>query len=290
MKAFLIFILSASLSGIAFSSSFRGFVYDKDNGRGMSGVTVAVTGTNYRTSTNAQGFFLIDNLPAGTFSIIISYLRHSSLTDSIYFSDNSVTIERTYWLESDFIPVNTSFETENYQRYLAAFIPDSLLEITLDSLKEVNIKESLIVIYSTFRNKTDSAIYVFRDTACLRMADIYILNNNHEVMKRNSAFIDCVGMKSSIDSSDFLRIEAHSKMKYPPVYTYFNNFKRYPADEYYILVEYRYFLPAKTRKIRPYSESNKYKSDRLNYYLGKALRGKFMSINFLKYNNSHLIK
>ena len=61
----------------------KGFIYDKDNGEAVLFTNVYLKGTKFGASTDVNGFFFIDKVPAGKYSIEISYLGYAKYNKSI---------------------------------------------------------------------------------------------------------------------------------------------------------------------------------------------------------------
>ena len=60
-----------------------GLVSDKADGMPIAGVTVKLSGTDYKTETDSDGEYLFDSLPAGTYTVEVSILDYQTakLTD-----------------------------------------------------------------------------------------------------------------------------------------------------------------------------------------------------------------
>jgi TonB-dependent receptor len=97
MKNFLLLFMTlgcialASSAVTAQSSGFQGRVQD-DLGLVMPGATVQIsTDPAIGTATDNNGKFFITGLPAGTFSVTVSYLGYQSKTVSVQLLDNTIT-------------------------------------------------------------------------------------------------------------------------------------------------------------------------------------------------------
>src|SRR5262245_32157245 len=55
-------------------------------------VTVVVKGTSKGALTNAEGFFIIKNLPAGSFELEISLIGYQTVTEKVDLGDNETNI------------------------------------------------------------------------------------------------------------------------------------------------------------------------------------------------------
>ncbi len=64
-------------------ASVSGFVFDSSNGEALIGANVYLTGINRGTSSNISGYFVIPNLSAGTFDLVVSYVGYKSFKQQI---------------------------------------------------------------------------------------------------------------------------------------------------------------------------------------------------------------
>lgn len=61
------------------SNSISGFVYDKTNGEALIGANVYLKSINRGSTTNSIGYFVIPDLPTGTYSLVCSYLGYQTI-------------------------------------------------------------------------------------------------------------------------------------------------------------------------------------------------------------------
>jgi hypothetical protein len=80
--------------------SINGFVRDKNNGESLPSANVMIKGLKIGTVTNNEGYFVLPDLPAGTFSVQISLLGYKTQTLPINTID-SQSITRTIQMESE---------------------------------------------------------------------------------------------------------------------------------------------------------------------------------------------
>lgn len=83
-----------TVSAIA-QGSFRGVVKNKMSGQPLAGATVKAAGNTILT--DAQGMFVIGNVPVGSLSITISFTGFQSLTTSVALPDSSTPV---FYLEA----------------------------------------------------------------------------------------------------------------------------------------------------------------------------------------------
>jgi hypothetical protein len=86
-------------SGIinAQTASVRGFVYTQDNGEPVLFTNVYLKGTTYGAATDVNGFFSITKIPAGTYTLTITYLGYDSLTEELTVKANDL-LNKKYFL------------------------------------------------------------------------------------------------------------------------------------------------------------------------------------------------
>ncbi len=271
-----------------FAATIKGIVTDEATLEPLIGVNIILNEGKIGACTNLNGFYLVKNVPVGKHLIYVSYFGYATFTDSIIIQEENQISEVSFELAPGIVQIDTVAEIENYHNYFNNYNPKNTLKIKLDSL--VACGSERIKIYSTFYNVTDTSIYVIRDIDCLRMVEPIIKNSNGKLMKINSMFYDCMGMKELPDSSDFIKIPPNDSISYPPAYLYFNDFSRYPIDIYKIKLEYKY----KRRTTLPgiYSDPKLYKKKfkKQLYYYNMTFRGEFKSFNYLKFNNTKLVK
>lgn len=290
MKIISIFIISIIFSSEYFSATIQGYVIDKETLQPLVHVNVIIDNGEIGTTTDKNGFFVLKDVSVGMHSIRASFIGYNSYFDSINIKEINETVELKIKLDVGVIYIDTVSEIENYHRYFDKYNSEEILKILLDSLSIDKNDTSILKVYSTFYNKTDTPIYVIRDIECLRMIEPEVVNSNGKLMKSNAIFVDCVGEKIMPDSSDFIKILPNDSINYPPVFLYFNIFTHYPKDDYKISLSYKYerrnTLPGTYWNTELYAKKFKEQF----YYYNMALRGEYKSTNYLKFNNSQLVK
>ncbi|MEA2078092.1 MAG: TonB-dependent receptor [Candidatus Marinimicrobia bacterium] len=86
--------------GIAFagtSGKISGFVRDADTGDPLPGANVLLNGTSMGAAANAEGYFVILNIPPGTYDLVASYVGYARLQNS----ENRVMIDRLTTIDFD---------------------------------------------------------------------------------------------------------------------------------------------------------------------------------------------
>ncbi len=107
---FLIFILMISLSGFIFAQSgtLKGTIKDADGS--LPGVNVYLKGTYIGASSDAMGQYLIENIPAGSYTLNVAYIGYRSIEKSIEIKAGE-TLTENFTLESDVLGLSEVFVT-----------------------------------------------------------------------------------------------------------------------------------------------------------------------------------
>lgn len=282
----LLFLCICSLN----AATINGYLLDKKNLEPIFLASVGIYDSKIVSETDSTGHFILNDVPVGKHTIYIMHIAYYYFRDSINIKNQDQIIEITIKLEHGVIPIETVPEIEKYHIYFNKYELDTVLKIKLDSIGFSKTNSNSLQLYATFYNTTDTPIYVIRDIECLRMAEPIIINSHGKRVRENTIFSDCMAMKTLPDTTDFLKIEPKDSINYPPVYLYFNNFKRYPADNYKISLIYknhkRKQLPGIYSGWKP--KYDKFKKEK--FYFNMALRGIFKSVNYLEFNNSEMLK
>lgn len=73
------FLLAFGFSALAQTGKISGKISDADSTISLSGVSVYLKGTTFGTSTNGNGFYQIQNIPEGTYELIISSIGYTTV-------------------------------------------------------------------------------------------------------------------------------------------------------------------------------------------------------------------
>jgi len=76
---FAVFLFSATLT-FAQSGTIRGTITDAKNKETLIGATVKLTGTQMGAATDINGFFSIAKVPAGKYTLEITYVSYKTET------------------------------------------------------------------------------------------------------------------------------------------------------------------------------------------------------------------
>lgn len=85
-------MLACSVVAFSQNAVLKGFTYDESSGEILPYSTIQLMGTGYGTLSDASGAFLINKIPAGTYTVKVSHLGYIDFIDTVTFtSSGSVT-------------------------------------------------------------------------------------------------------------------------------------------------------------------------------------------------------
>src|SRR3989344_3476545 len=77
-------------------ANVRGFVYTKDDGEPVLFTNVYMKGTTIGASTDINGFFSITKIPAGTYTLTISFLGYDTLQQVVTVKAGEIVNKKFY--------------------------------------------------------------------------------------------------------------------------------------------------------------------------------------------------
>lgn len=129
----LLVFISACL--LAQSGIIRGNVYDKASGEPIAFANVLLQGTNNGTTTNLEGFFSLNNIPAGTYNLVVTYLGYDSMSVAIELSANRIVYEQIY-LEEASVKLST-VDVSATREQARSDVQVSKLTVTADQIRSL---------------------------------------------------------------------------------------------------------------------------------------------------------
>lgn len=87
-------------------ASVRGFVYEEANGEPAMFSNVFLAGTTYGASTNDNGYFLINNIPAGSYTIRVTYLGYDTISIPVVLEENKI-FDKKFFLKKSSVELET---------------------------------------------------------------------------------------------------------------------------------------------------------------------------------------
>jgi hypothetical protein len=176
--------------------------------------------------------------------------------------------------------------SERYERYHAALLEssdDEIIQITLDRISYVN---GSIFLFPTFYNKSDSTIYILKQSECIRPFRFIIENSNGEKIKPfPGGFLCDVNPRYTPNDFDLIAIPPSGVYHYPKVKAYSYSFSRLPKDEFKVKLKYYYQKPDSILIIGRQKENNATFYSSYIHTAQITLRGKYLSKNVLRFKN-----
>ena len=96
LKKYILFV-SIFLSGIlavAQNAVIKGFTYDESTGESLPYCTIQLMGTSFGALSDVSGAFLINKIPAGTYTVKVSLLGYVDLFDTVEVFSNTTLTKR----------------------------------------------------------------------------------------------------------------------------------------------------------------------------------------------------
>lgn len=129
------FTVIFSFSASAQNGSIRGFVYFKKTGEAAPFSTVYLQGTTHGVNTNLDGFFSLTQIPAGSYTLVISQVGHDTIRESVTLKAGEIINKKFYLSEGVIKMDEVVIEGENTQEKLDPNVSE--LTITQRELKAI---------------------------------------------------------------------------------------------------------------------------------------------------------
>ena len=117
------------------AGNVTGFVVDASSGAPINGVQISIEGTNRGGLTNAQGRYLVTNVPAGTYTVRATYIGYRTTTTEVSVSAGG-TATADFRLEVSAISMDEIVVTGTGGAVAARKLGNSLTTINLENIQE----------------------------------------------------------------------------------------------------------------------------------------------------------
>jgi hypothetical protein len=138
-----LFKKSAVLSFIAFFPVFlwaqygtiKGFVYEKETGEPVIYTNVYLQNTTYGATTDVNGYFVVSKIPAGSYTLLVSYLGFDTLKMELSIKANEVINKQLYLIKGAYMlkQVQVTAEKEEARTETRT----SVVKITPKQIKQI---------------------------------------------------------------------------------------------------------------------------------------------------------
>jgi hypothetical protein len=137
LKAFIVPIafLFTSMASLAQTGTIRGFVYEKATGEPIIFTNVILKGTTMGASTDVNGYYSITKVPAGDYTLIVTYLGFDTLRLPVSVKAGEI-ITKKLNLEKSSISLKT-FQVSAEKQEMLTEVKTSVIKITPREIKQV---------------------------------------------------------------------------------------------------------------------------------------------------------
>lgn len=135
--AFILFAFTTlfSFASQAQTANIRGFVYFKETGEPAIFTTVYLKGTTHGVNTNVDGYFSITQVPAGTYTLMVSYLGYDTLRESITVKGGEILTRKLYLTKAAIEMGPIEIETDQTEKTLNTKVSE--ITITPKEIKQI---------------------------------------------------------------------------------------------------------------------------------------------------------
>ena len=74
-------------------STIKGFIYDKENGEPVPFANIVLLDTKYGAATDINGFFLINKIPKGEYTVSVKYVGYDDYTEKVSIQSAGQTVQ-----------------------------------------------------------------------------------------------------------------------------------------------------------------------------------------------------
>lgn len=99
-KSILLIALTLSSLSLFSQNTIKGFVYDNNSGEAIPFANVVLAGTNYGVATDINGFFSINKIPDGKYTLTLRYVGFEDYSEEISLSNRQVVTKKIYIKEA----------------------------------------------------------------------------------------------------------------------------------------------------------------------------------------------
>lgn len=287
MKIFSLLLLFFTFNLSVSASVIKGKISDYESGLPLAAqIDLSPGGVKYQSNQN--GYYYINTLNAGIYSLTVTYPGYIPCSDTILISHAGQIIELNINLTTDTSQVEVPDEYHNVKIDFNPVIEEyhgkyknlsswSVLKIRVDSIA---LKDKTLYAYSTFTNQLKIPLYIIKNSGLSVFARGLALKNGKDTMMIVSEMCG-VGTFQNPAMQDLLVIPPGARRAYPPI-ALSDNFEEYPPGSYSIMIKYSYRNPL----VVPFSRGRK-KDDYKDqiYIYNMTLRGDYFSENSINYEN-----
>jgi hypothetical protein len=225
MKNYILLAISIvlSFSALAQSGTVRGFVYEKEGQAPIPYANIKLKGTPMGKSTGTDGYFQFNSVPAGAYTIVVSFIGFKTIELEINVRKDRIITE-TFYLEEetqmiDEVVINVERQEQKVKPMIAvvSLSPKKIQQFSVggdpDLVRAIQVLPGVItsgdqggqlyirggapiqnlvmldgmIVYNPFHSIGFFSVF---DTDILQSADVYTAGFNAEYGSRNSSVMD----------------------------------------------------------------------------------------------------
>lgn len=100
LRLHLFLLVLLPLYTLSQNASVRGFVYEKESGEPVIFTNVYLKGTTHGASTDVNGYFTISQIPAGDYTLIVTYLGFDTISEAVSLKPGQILNKRLFMTKS----------------------------------------------------------------------------------------------------------------------------------------------------------------------------------------------
>jgi len=278
LKFLSIFILFLLCNLNIYSASIEGIVTDSATGKPLIGVNVFIVGTKLGAATNNKGYFIIQDLTPGHYTIRTSYIGYNTRNDRVIIKSSDELVKLNIILKVPFIDLDimSTPKIEAYHKILQRLNKiNPVMLIHIDSLTSAN---NILTAFLSIKNNAVDSFYVFKNYPCFQVIKPIVKDSTGKLIKPNMFMPDCLGEKTCPDLNDLLLIKPGKKIQYIAKMIFYN-FSRLAKGKYSIAIKYEF------KNLKKFNTYWCWGNKSAIQALVTGLRGSYVSSNSLEFIN-----
>lgn len=125
-------LLFIGLATFAQTAGIKGFVYEKSTGEPSIFVNVYLEGTTIGSSTDDNGYFVINKVPAGSYQILVTALGYDTIREKVTLAPDQL-LSKKFYISEGSINLKTVFVSAERQ----SFKTDTKISVTKVTPKQI---------------------------------------------------------------------------------------------------------------------------------------------------------
>lgn len=220
-------LLAICLFTVSFSFAqngiVRGFIFEKSNEAPIGFANISLKGTKYGTASAANGFYQINGVPAGTYTLVVSFVSFTTIERTVVVKANGIVTQTVYLEESSEMLSDVVINVERQAQKVVVNVgvvslsPAKIAQFSVggdpDLVKAIQVLPGVItsgdqggqlyirggapiqnlvlldgmIVYNPFHSIGFFSVF---DTDILQSADVYTAGFNAQYGSRNSSVMD----------------------------------------------------------------------------------------------------